>query len=140
MKEGPCKNDIHSCIPCDYKTNNQWKLKRHLTSSRHTSRVSETKSNIPNEHADNQEYSNDKEYLENQENSSQSQQKSILLYEASLDYRKSKKKVNKDSRKLSCQRSNIKISCQRSNIKRKSAISATEKVQSWTNVLGRGRS
>ncbi len=131
MKEGPCKNDIHSCIPCDYKTNNQWKLKRHLTSSRHTSRVSETKSNIPNEHADNQEYSNDKEYLENQENSSQSQQKSILLYEASLDYRKFKNKVNKDSRKLSCQRSNI---------KRKSAISATEKVQSWTNVLGRGRS
>ena len=102
-----------------------------MTSSRHTSRVSETKSNVANEHTDHQEYSNNEEYLVNEENFSRPQQKLIQLYEASFDYRKSKKKVNKETRK---------ISCQRSNIKRKSAISATEKVQAWTNVLGRGRS
>ena len=52
--EQSLKETDHNCDPCDYRTDNIWKLKRHLTTARHLAAVNRNSGQVNENWSDNE--------------------------------------------------------------------------------------
>ena len=150
--EQSLKETDHNCDPCDYRTDNIWKLKRHLTTARHLAAVNRNSGQVNENWSDNEASSGEITTNSAKAGNIKTLVEPPLRIENdaafkgfnTVDKNTNNKEENKYKRaknsRLSINKDQIHFTPnERIVTKRKSAINASEKVQSWLGELAKKR-